>query len=113
MKASTATAEHYTWGTRCDGWHLLRSDALSVIEERIPPGTGEVLHYHQRAQQFFYILSGTATFEVAGEVCIVGMREGLPIPAGAPHKISNGGAEDLWFLVISEPKAHGDRTNLE
>ena len=35
------TAEHYTWGGVCDGWHLLKDPTLSVIQERVPPGAGE------------------------------------------------------------------------
>ncbi len=66
MITSTDNAEHYTWGDQCDGWPLLRTDSLSVIQERMPPGTGEQFHYHERAQQLFYILSGTGTFEVDG-----------------------------------------------
>ncbi len=27
-------AEHYAWGNRCDGWHLLKSPEISVIQER-------------------------------------------------------------------------------
>ena len=48
-------AEHYTWGEDCDGWHLVREPALSVIEESMPPGAQEVRHYHEKAQQFFYV----------------------------------------------------------
>jgi len=32
---SKATAPHYVWGDRCDGWRLVQSDGLSVIHERI------------------------------------------------------------------------------
>lgn len=49
-------AEHYRWGADCDAWHLVKDAELSVIEECMPPGTAETLHYHQRAQQFFYVL---------------------------------------------------------
>jgi hypothetical protein len=41
-----ATAEHYVWGDVCDGWHLVKSPSLSVIQERVPPGGAEVKHYH-------------------------------------------------------------------
>ncbi|HEY5327877.1 MAG TPA: cupin domain-containing protein, partial [Mucilaginibacter sp.] len=68
MITSTDNAEHYTWGAQCDGWRLLRLDTLSVIQERMPPGASEQLHFHERAQQVFYILSGTATFEVEGGI---------------------------------------------
>ena len=26
--------EHYNWGEACDGWHLLKTDSLSVIQEK-------------------------------------------------------------------------------
>jgi hypothetical protein len=33
---SRDNAEHYFWGTGCDGWHLVRESGLSVIEECMP-----------------------------------------------------------------------------
>lgn len=113
MIKSTQNAEHYNWGNQCDGWHLLKSDSLSVIQERMPPGTGEQLHYHHKAQQVFYILSGTATFEVGGELVEVTANQSLHIKPEVKHRILNKSDEDLNFLVISEPKAHGDRVNLD
>ena len=112
MITSTDNAEHYIWGNGCDGWHLLKSDSLSVIQERMPPGTGEQLHYHEKAQQLFYILSGTATFETDGKIITVNERQSLHIPGNTMHRISNNTVADLHFLVISEPKSHGDRVNL-
>ena len=65
---STANAAHYVWGQQCDGWRLLAGDDLSVIEERMPPGTREVRHRHVRARQFFYVLEGRASLELDGIV---------------------------------------------
>ncbi len=61
------SAEHYVWGGVCDGWHLLKHPALSVIQERVPPHAGEVKHYHLHARQFFYVLSGSAMLELGGQ----------------------------------------------
>src|SRR5665213_2461995 len=112
MITSTDNAEHYAWGANCDGWPMLRSDSLSVIEERMPPGTSEQLHYHEHAQQVFYILSGTATFEVGGELKTVNANQSIHIKPNIMHRILNNGDADLRFLVISEPKSHGDRVNV-
>lgn len=112
MITSTENAEHYTWGEKCNGWHLLKSDTLSVIQEYMPPGTGELLHYHHHAQQVFYILSGTATFEVNEELTTVKANQSIHIKPGIRHRIVNNTEADLHFLVISEPRAHGDRVNL-
>jgi len=49
MINSIQNTDHYTWGVNCDGWHLLKSDTLSVIQERMPHNTKEQLHYHQFA----------------------------------------------------------------
>ena len=35
------TADHYTWGNNCDGWHLVRTPDLSIIEELMLPDTSE------------------------------------------------------------------------
>jgi hypothetical protein len=40
--------EHYLWGVGCDGWHLLKRDALSIITERVPTGASEQRHFHTR-----------------------------------------------------------------
>jgi len=109
---SIINAEHYTWGDNCDGWHLLKTESLSVIQEKMPPGTSEQLHFHKHVQQLFYVLSGTATFEINGQVVILIAKESIHIPKMAKHCIANWSEQDLEFLVISEPKAHGDRLNL-
>jgi len=105
----TLSAEHYTWGENCSGWHLLRSAQLSVIEESMPPGTSETRHYHEKSQQFFYILEGSARFEIGDELVTLHARQGLPVAAGTPHRIFNDSQEALRFLVISSPPAQGDR----
>ena len=102
-------AEHYKWGNDCDGWHLVKSDSLSVIEESMPPGTPESMHLHTVSEQFFFILSGEATFIVNGNVEIVGAHQGLSIPKGVAHNISNNSDEALKFIVTSVPPSHGDR----
>jgi mannose-6-phosphate isomerase-like protein (cupin superfamily) len=112
MKVTKETGRHYIWGGDCDGWHLVGTESLSVIEERIPPAGGEVLHFHERAQQFFYILAGVAVFETDGVKTTVSAGEGYYVRPGARHRIWNPGKEDLRFLVISQPKSQGDRVNV-
>ena len=106
---SKSLAEHYVWGSSCDGWHLVRAAALSVIEERMPPGSREVRHRHAHARQFFYVLSGTLTIEVDGTTHRLGARVGIELPPGAAHQALNDGDADVEFLVVSAPPSHGDR----
>lgn len=106
---STKTAEHYTWGGCCDGWHLLRAPGLSVIQERMPAGAAEVRHMHERARQFFYVLAGRLTIELDGALQHLCAGEGLEVPPGAAHQALNDSGDDVHFLVVSHPPSHGDR----
>ena len=106
---SKDNASHYTWGSECDGWHLAKSERLSVIQECVPPGAGEVQHYHETAEQFFFVLSGTATIEVEGAIHQLNDQEGIHVPAGVKHVLRNESEIDLTFLVVSSPPSHGDR----
>jgi mannose-6-phosphate isomerase-like protein (cupin superfamily) len=108
-KVSPVTAEHYSWGDRCDGWHLVKQPSLSVIRECMPPGTAEVNHVHGRARQFFYVLAGVAVLDMAGVPMELHPGEGLEIAPGVPHQMKNSGTEDVEFLVVSQPQSHGDR----
>ncbi len=100
---------HYQWGDGCDGWVLVDTAALSVKQERMPPNTAETVHYHQYAQQFFFILHGTATFEVDSQSFKIAAGEGFHIKAGETHRIINEGDEDLEFVLSSQPSTNNDR----
>jgi mannose-6-phosphate isomerase-like protein (cupin superfamily) len=106
---SKKTAEHYTWGQGCDGWHLVKNPQLSVIQERMPAGTAEVRHFHHHAQQFFYVLAGKALMEVEGRSVLLNAGEGLWIPPRIAHQMRNDSSDDVHFLVMSQPSSHGDR----
>ncbi|WP_040949496.1 cupin domain-containing protein [Gorillibacterium massiliense] len=112
-KISKRTGEHYLWGDGCDGWHLVKNPELSVIHERMPAGTGEVRHYHNRSTQYFFVLSGIATIEIAGEEVILHPQEGVEIPPLTAHQMFNKSEEAIEFLVISQPTTRGDRVSIE
>lgn len=102
-------APHHSWGSGCDGWHLVETPALSVIEERMPRGTSEVRHYHQKVNQFFYVLRGILQMDVEGNELALGAGQGLHIKAGERHQVHNRSARDVEFLMVSNPPSHGDR----
>ena len=110
---SKSNAEHYVWGEQCDGWHLVKSDKLSVIQEIIPPGAFEAKHYHNHSEQFFYVLSGVASIEVNGNLHVLKAQMGIHVPVGTVHQVMNKGSEILEIIVTSTPKSHGDRVLVE
>lgn len=107
--ARASDENHYAWGEACDGWHLVRHADLSVIQERMPPGTSEVRHRHQRSRQFFTVLEGTLAIEVEGHEHHLTARDGLEVPPGAAHQVRNLSDAPVDFLVVSTPPSHGDR----
>lgn len=112
LPVSILNAKHYLWGEECDGWILIKRDEVSVIQERVPAGRGEVMHYHQISRQFFFILEGQDTMVFPDESVNLRAGEGLEIPPGKPHQFKNPSEKDVRFLVISVPKNQGDRINL-
>ena len=103
----------YKWGNNCEAWNLVDNKDLSIKLERMPAGTEEELHYHNLAQQFFYILKGRAVFEVDDVILIVHEGEGLNIEPKRKHRIMNKDKEKmLEFIVCSQPSTHNDRQNI-
>jgi len=109
MERSKDNSEHYKWGNNCSGWHLVKSQNLSIIQELMPPNTSEQKHYHNFSEQFFYILKGEATFEIGKEIIIIKEGNSIHINSQKKHKIINETNLNLEFLVISQPTTEGDR----
>jgi mannose-6-phosphate isomerase-like protein (cupin superfamily) len=105
--------KHSQWSDNCDCWNLVDENALSVKLERMPPHTAEEKHFHEKSQQFFYILKGEAVFEIELESITVKQEQGIYIEPGKQHRIINENDEDLEFLLSSQPTIANDRINIE
>jgi mannose-6-phosphate isomerase-like protein (cupin superfamily) len=112
MLTSIENAEHYIWGENCDGWYLLKHDDMSVLQERVPVGGTEVMHYHEKARQFFYVLEGEGTMKFEDREVVLHQGQGLEIAPMLKHQFLNRSQADVHFLVISVPSTRGDRINL-
>lgn len=109
---SIENAEHYIWGENCAGWHLLQRADMSVIQECVPAGGAEVMHYHEQARQFFYVIDGEGTMAFEDHVVILEKGKGIEIEPMVKHQLRNNSQSDVHFLVISVPSTRGDRINL-
>lgn len=109
----TDTPTHYGWGHGCEGWRLCDQPELSVIEELMPPDTAERPHLHQRATQYFHILSGVACVRLPGEDTVIVAGQGVVIRPGVTHQMRNDAAVPLRFLLVSAPSTTGDRIEQE
>jgi len=112
MVISIENAEHYIWGGICDGWHLLKRDDISVIQERVPAGGTEVMHYHNVSRQFFYILDGEGVMIFDDRQIVLNKGQGIEINPQEKHQFKNQSNADVHFLVISVPTTRGDRVNV-
>ena len=111
MVVSIENAEHYLWGQVSEAWHLLKRDDMSVIQERVPAGGVEVMHFHEAARQFFYILEGEGTMVFEDHQVLLRKGEGIEIAPQIKHQFKNQSASVVLFLVISVPSTRGDRIN--
>lgn len=99
-------------GNCCDAWYLLKNGAINIIQERMPPGTAETLHKPNKARQFFFVLSGSATVEHGGTTTSLAAGSGLELAPGVPHRILNRSSGAIDFLVTSQPPSHIDRVEV-
>lgn len=109
---SKTNAPHYQWGEICSGWRLADTASLRVIHEHVPPGGKETRHYHQSAEQFFFVLSGTVTIVTDENTLTLAPGQGAHIPPNTVHQMLNKHDKPCEFLVISAPSTHTDRVDL-
>lgn len=112
MVVSIDNAEHYVWGDVCDGWRLLQREDMSVIQERVPAGGAEVMHYHTQARQLFYILEGQGVMVFEDRTVVLEKGQAIEIAPLVKHQFKNQSKAEVHFLVISVPSTRGDRVNL-
>jgi mannose-6-phosphate isomerase-like protein (cupin superfamily) len=99
-----------SWGLICQTWELLSGNPdLAVFLERMPPGTAEVEHLHERARQFFFVISGELTIRLGKTSHRLGPGDGLEVAPGQVHLVRNVSNEGTEFLAIASPSTVGDR----
>ncbi len=98
------------WGSNCFSWDLVDRPDMLVVQEAMPPGTSELRHFHTKARQFFFVLSGELTIEVEGERTKLAVHDGIEIVPGRSHQVLNESDREATFLAIACPTTKGDRT---
>ena len=75
---------------------------ISCIRTPVGSGSAAGLHTHT-VDQIFYVLSGTMSVEVAGEIHEADAGSLVIFPAGVPHRNWNGGSTPTVHLVFNTP----------
>lgn len=81
--------------------------AMSLIEITEPPNFEGPLHVHHREEEGFYILEGSATFQVGDQTVEASAGDYLLGPRDVPHKFDTG-PEGCRMLFIMTPGGFED-----
>jgi len=74
-----------------------------------PPGAEGVHHYHDIQDELYFVHSGTARFEVDGEVRELGPGGLVHVEASTPRLVSNAGDDDLVLLIVGGKGGYVER----
>ncbi len=78
-----------------------RQHSLAIIT--IPPGKSSALHYHNTAEETYYILRGSARLVVDGQAYRLSPGQACLIQPPEQHQIFNSGDDDLEFIAVCTP----------
>jgi mannose-6-phosphate isomerase-like protein (cupin superfamily) len=83
--------------------------AFGVNALVMPPRYEGFLHYHDTQDELYFVHSGTARFEVGGEVRALGPGSLVHVESTTHRKFSNGGDDDLVVLAVGGRDGYVER----
>jgi len=84
-------------------------DAFGANLIVVPPGHEGFEHYHDEQDELYFVHSGTARFEVEGDVRILGPGGLCHVQSTTRRKWSNAGDDDLVVLVVGGKGGYVER----
>ena len=84
-------------------------EAFGVNAIVLPPGWDGFEHYHDTQDELYFVHSGTARFEVDGEVRELGPGGLVHVESTTHRKFSNAGDEDLVLLIVGGKGGYVER----
>lgn len=89
-------------------WTAARHQSLA--EATVGPGEETHEHYHPKAEELYYFVSGSGRMRLAEDESEIGAGDCVVIPPGTPHKLRNTGTEPLVLLCCCAPAYSHDDT---
>lgn len=87
-------------------WTPARNQSLA--EATVMPGGETAEHYHPRAEELYYFVSGVGRMRLGDEEALVRPGDCVVIVPGTRHKLFNTGPEPLVLLCCCAP-AYSDQ----
>ena len=83
--------------------------AFGVNAIVMPSGFDGFDHWHDSQDELYFVHSGTARFEVGGDVRELGPGGLVHVESTTPRKVSNAGDDDLVLLVVGGKGGYVER----
>jgi mannose-6-phosphate isomerase-like protein (cupin superfamily) len=91
-----------------------QAEALNIYYVNLKPGRGlGPYHYHEHSENLYVVLSGTIEAVVDGVRHVLGPRDVIFIPKGAPHQTGNAGDGPAEALEVYAPPRGTDSHMLD
>jgi mannose-6-phosphate isomerase len=74
----------------------------------VTPGARLSYQRHQKRQEHWFIVSGTATVTLNGEIFNKSAGETVDIAVGDLHRMANSGSEELVFIEVQTGSYFGE-----
>lgn len=86
----------------------------SLAEAQLKSGLSTIEHKHDKSEEIYYFTSGRGKMALNGKWFAVKEGDGVLIPAGTKHKLTNTGKNNLKLLCVCAPAyAHDDTMHTE
>ena len=85
-------------------------ESQSLAEATIPAGSATERHYHIMSEEFYYLLDGSGSIEIDGEIRKVRRGDAILIPRHAWHQIRADQNVNLILLCCCAPPYSHDDT---
>jgi mannose-6-phosphate isomerase-like protein (cupin superfamily) len=86
----------------------LGSRNLSVTWLEVSPGSSEMLHSDEEAEQVYVIAAGSGTMSATGDTQRLDVGDLVLIPPASEHSIANDGPERLVLVAVQSPGVSAD-----
>jgi mannose-6-phosphate isomerase-like protein (cupin superfamily) len=83
--------------------------AFGVNALVMPRGAEGINHYHDIQDELYFVHSGTARFEVDGDVRELGPGGLCHVESTTPRRVTNVGDEDLVLLIVGGKGGYVER----